>query len=187
MQWKNTVTRWGGVTQVFHWGMFLLILVQYSLAYIMADMPKSDAKWALFAWHKQIGFTLFLLVFLRLWWRGRNPVPEDSGKAPLWASVLSKLNICILYFLLFFFPLTGILMTVLGGHSIDYFGLFTIPVVMEGPNIYAPTFFKAHIWISYGLYVFTVLHILGGLYHHFILKDHTFVRMLPARFSNFRD
>ena len=26
MQWKNTVTRWGGVTQVFHWGMFLLLI-----------------------------------------------------------------------------------------------------------------------------------------------------------------
>ncbi len=183
MKWKNTPTRWGGVTQLFHWGMLLLILIQYSLAYTMINIPDSDQKWALFAWHKQIGFSLFLLVLLRLWWRMMNQVPHDSEKAPRWASTLGNLNIWILYVLLFSFPLTGLLMTILGGYSVNYFGLFTIPAVMQGPNIYAAAFLKAHIWISYSLYGFVGLHILGWLYHHIILKDNILVRMLPEWFQ----
>ena len=80
---------------------------------------------------------------------------------------------------MFAFPLTGFLMTTLGGHSINYFYLFTIPELMEGPNIYAKIFLTAHIWISYILYAVVGLHILGGVYHHFILKDNILLRMLP--------
>jgi len=179
MKWSNTKTEWGGITQLFHWGMFLLFIVQYTLAYTMLDIPDSNQKWVLFAWHKQIGVTLFLLVFLRLWWRERNLVPDNSKKSPRWDRVLSKSNIWILYVLMFCFPLTGFLLSVLGGHSVSYFGLFTIPAFMEGPNIYAKVFLTAHIWISYCLYVFVGLHILGGLYHYFIVKDNVLESMLP--------
>ena len=179
MKAANTLNAWGSVTQLFHWGMFLLILLQYTLAYTMLDLPPSDQKWALFDWHKQIGLTLLLLVFLRFWWRERHPIPKNSEKAPSWDHILSKANIWILYILMFSFPLTGFLMTVLGGYSVSYFGLFTIPAFMEGPNIYAQSFLIAHIWISYILYVFVGLHILGGLYHHFIVRDNILLRMLP--------
>src|ERR1700722_13890988 len=107
MKWTNTRTEWGGVTQLFHWGMLALIIAQYTLAYTMMDLPASDQKFALFAWHKQIGVTLLFLVCLRLWWRLHNPIPQDSDKAPSWDPIVSKINIWILYVLLFCFPLTG--------------------------------------------------------------------------------
>ena len=179
MKWSNTSTEWGGITQLFHWGMLLLIVAQYMLAYTMLDMPPSDQKWALFTWHKQIGVTLFLLVFLRFWWREHNPIPQGSKKAPPWDHVLSKVNIWILYILMFSFPLTGLLLSILGGHPVNYFNLFTIPAFMEGPNIYAKTFLTAHIWISYSLYVFVGLHILRAIYHHDILKDNILLRIFP--------
>jgi len=146
----------------------------------MLDMSPSDQKWALFAWHKQIGLTLFLLVCLRLWWRMRHHKPEDS-KTPRWDLVLHKANIVILYFLLFAFPLSGLLMTILGGHSVSYFGLFTIPAIPDVPHMISKIFLTTHVWISYILYIFVGLHILGALYHHFIVKDNILVRMLPHR------
>ncbi|MBS0271412.1 MAG: cytochrome b [Proteobacteria bacterium] len=179
MQWINTSTRWGGVTQLFHWGMVFLIIIQYSLAYTMLDMPPSNQKWMLFAWHKEMGLTFFILVFLRLWWREYNMVPIASENTPYWDHILSKSNIWVLYFLMFLFPLTGFLMSVLGGHSVSYFNLFTIPSFMNSPNMYAEFFLTAHIWISYSLYVFVGLHILGGLYHYFYLKDDVLLRMFP--------
>lgn len=66
MKWSNTSKEWGIITQLFHWGMLLLIILQYTLAYTMLDMAPSDQKWTLFGWHKEIGLTLFFLVFLRL-------------------------------------------------------------------------------------------------------------------------
>lgn len=178
MQWTNTPTKWGRTSQAFHWGMLLLILLQYTLAYTMVDMTPSDQKWALFAWHKQMGVTLFLLVCLRLWWRMRNPIPEESHNVPQWDHFLRKTNIGILYFLLFAFPLSGLLMTILGGHSVNYFGLFTIPPLPNVPHSVAEIFLTLHIWISYLLYVFVGAHILGALYHHFIVKDNILMRML---------
>lgn len=179
MNWKNTSTQWGGVTQLFHWGMFILIIAQYTLAYIMIDLPPSDQKWKLFTWHKQIGLTLFFLAFLRLWWRTHNPIPKDSGKAPHWTHMLSRATIWILYILLFCFPLTGLLMTILSGYSVSYFGVITIPAFMQSPHLYGEIFLTAHIWISYALYTFVSLHVLGWLYHQFILKDNILLRMLP--------
>lgn len=184
MEWSNTSERWGIATQLLHWGIFILILSQYALAYAMDDLPASDEKWALFTWHKQIGLTILLLVFFRLWWRLYNPIPRDSDKAPSWDRLLSKANIWILYILLFAFPITGLLLSVLGGHSVSYFGLFTIPAFMKGPNIYGQFFLTAHIWISYTLYFFVITHALGGLYHHFILKDNILRRMLPSDISD---
>lgn len=181
MKWKNTNTNWGMTTQLFHWGMFLLIVIQYSIAYAMTNFPDSDQKWALYGWHKQLGLTLLILVFFRLWWREVSPVPKDSPKAPGWARVMSKINIWAMYGLLFIFPLSGLLMSILGGHSVNYFDLFTIPAFMEGPNIFASSSYSLHIWSAYLLLIFIALHILGGIYHHYFIKDDVLLRMLPQR------
>lgn len=179
MQWTNTTTKWGGVAQLFHWGMLLLIIGQYTLAYTMLSLPNSDEKFSLFAWHEQMGVTLFLLVFIRLWWREHSQLPKNIDTAPKWTQVLSKLNIWILYFLLFAFPLSGLLMTILGGHSVNYFNLFTIPALLQGPNEIAKILLTLHISFSYALYGFVGLHILGGFFHHFYLKDKVLTGMLP--------
>lgn len=179
MKWTNTQKEWGVITQIFHWGMLFIIIFQYSLAYTMTRLPNSDSKWALYGWHKQMGFTFFLLVFLRLWWRERNPIPQDSPKTPKWDHVVSKANIWILYTLMFIFPLSGFLMSILGGHPVNYFDLFVFPSLIEGPNLYASFFHSIHIGCAYLLVVFVGLHILGGLFHHFFWKDNVLRRMLP--------
>ena len=107
----------------------------------MLEMSPSDLKWMLFKWHKELGLTLLLLVFFRFWWRQYNLVPIDFEKAPRWSHILSKINIWTLYILMFVFPLTGLLMSILGGHPVDYFNLFTIPALInDKDNAYA-TFF----------------------------------------------
>lgn len=182
MKWKNTSKAWGGVTQLFHWGMLLILIAQYTVAYAMINLPEGSPQVpVLFTWHKQTGLTLFLLVFLRLWWRERNPVPADTKVSPPWDRLISKVNIFILYLIMFTLPFSGLLMSILGGHSVSYFGLFTISAVMEGPNFYAKTFNTGHIWLSLSLYIFVGFHILGALYHHFVLKDNVLLRILPQR------
>jgi cytochrome b561 len=42
---------------------------------------------------------------------------------------------------MFVFPLTGLLMSILGGHPVDYFNLFTIPALInDKDNAYAAFF-----------------------------------------------
>ncbi len=179
MKWRNDQKAWGAVTKIFHWGMLFLILVQYTLAFTMKSMTDSDQKWALYDWHKELGVTLFLIAFLRLWWREMNTVPQDSPKAPKWDHLLGRTNVYILYTLMFIFPLSGLLMSIFGGHPVDYFNLFTIPALMEGHNIYSWTFHKIHIWSVYIFAGLIGLHILGALFHHVFWKDNILSRMLP--------
>ena len=70
-------------------------------------------------------------------------------------------------------------MTTLGGFSVNYFDLFTIPAFMEGPNTAAKIFRSLHTWFSFALYFFVGVHILGGLFHYFYLKDKALQGMLP--------
>ena len=70
-------------------------------------------------------------------------------------------------------------MTILAGYSVNYFNLFTIPALMQGPNEIAKILLHLHISFSYAFYGFVGAHILGGLFHHFYLKDNVLKGMLP--------
>lgn len=72
-------------------------------------------------------------------------------------------------------------MTILGGYPVNYFNLFTIPALMQGPNEAAKILLTLHRSFSYALYVFVGAHIAGGLFHHFYLKDKVLKGMLPPQ------
>lgn len=180
MCWRNTLDKWGGITQLFHWGMMLTFVGMFTVAYIMMDMPDGNDKWWFYGMHKQIGVTLFLLVTVRLWWRMKNDVPRDPASVPHWQAVAARSNIYVLYTLMFAFPLSGLLMSILGGHDVSYFGLFTLPAFMQGPNAYGKFFRESHEYISYLMMGFVGLHVIAALYHHFFLKNDVLRRMLPG-------
>lgn len=180
---KNTHHKWGGISQLFHWGMFVILVGLYTIAYIMQDLPNDETKWWLYGIHKEVGVTMLILVAARLWWREANPIPLDSTKAPHWQNLLGRANVIILYILLFTFPLSGLLMSLLGGHNVNYFGLFTIPALSEDSTPVGSLLHATHIYCSYLLIAFVAAHIAAGLYHHFILKDTILKRMLPAHSS----
>ena len=79
MQIRNNGMRFGTVAQVLHWGMFAVFIALFVSAEIMQDLPKGEERWALYGFHKSLGVTALFLVFLRLSWRGLNPLPEGSG------------------------------------------------------------------------------------------------------------
>lgn len=180
MDYRNSSQKWGAISQIFHWGMFAILIGLYSVAYIMQDMAPGDQKWALYGMHKQIGVTMILLIAARVWWRRSNTVPKDLNTVPQWQNMAARGNVYILYVLLFVFPLSGLFMSILGGHDVNYFGLFTIPSITEGKTVASGLLYKTHIYTSYTLLGFAGLHIAAGLYHHFVLRDTILRRMLPG-------
>jgi cytochrome b561 len=71
-----------------HWLLAIALVAQIGLGLYMADIPKGvpNRAWY-FNLHKSIGIVAALLIFYRLWWRSRNPVPTLPITMPVWEQI----------------------------------------------------------------------------------------------------
>lgn len=178
MQLRNTTQGWGIVAQFLHWFIFAFFIGQITLGFVMNDFPDGDEKWKLFNLHKALGMIALLVIVLRLFWRFLNIVPKDPIM-PEWQKKSAQSVIWALYLTMLIIPISGYLMSTLGGHPIGIFDLFVIDPIMKDPAIskFASKIHEYSIWVIIG---FVGLHILGAFYHHFVLKDNVLRRMLPG-------
>ncbi|MEB3702697.1 Cytochrome b561 [Candidatus Bealeia paramacronuclearis] len=185
MCWKNTKDRWGIISQSFHWIIALLIIGLAIVGDWMSDLPPDETKWFIYGWHKQLGALLLSLAVLRILWRMMNVTPVLPNFMPDWQKLVSKLNVFILYIIMFGFPITGLTMSLLGGHDVSLFGFYTLKAFPKTPELegIAKTAWEVHGMLLWALIGFGSLHILAAVYHHFILKDNVLKRMLPMSFS----
>ena len=181
MQLKNSEDRYGAVTQLLHWAIVVLIIVQYVLAEKADDLPLGSAKIATLAQHKSFGMTILFLALLRLAWRWMNPVPRIPATMPRWQQLAAHGSHIGLYVLLFATQLLGWTMSSARNFPVSWFGFFTLPNLV-GPNRPLYDFLhEAHEVAAKLIFVFAVLHAAAALKHHFIDKDNVLRRMLPLK------
>ena len=116
MTLKNTNTRYGSVTKLLHWAIFILFFGQYTTATIMTWMDPGttvfgvgSASWI--TWHKSLGLLILGLVLMRLIWRKTTRLPDwADGLAP-WEKTTIHLVENGLYAVMILMPLSGMLMT----------------------------------------------------------------------------
>ena len=124
---KTTSGRYSALAQLFHWIIAALIVTQFVLARMAADLPLGGRKLALLARHKSVGMTILMLAILRLLWRLRNRPPElPSGMSRI-EQIAARTTHLAFYLLLFAMPLTGWMMSSAKNYSVSWFGLFTWP------------------------------------------------------------
>jgi cytochrome b561 len=174
---KNSKDHYGSVARWLHWGMAILFVMMFGVAYIMINIPKSDFRLSLYNLHKATGLLLFDLFMIRIVWRFLNIQPEEPQGLPLWQRLSAKSNVWLLYLLMIVMPVSGFLTSTLGGHDVMFYGIFTIPPFGHDPGLSA-FYASAHEILSYVLIAVFALHVLGAGYHHFRLKDDVLVRML---------
>ena len=178
MQLKNTLTRYGAVAQLFHWVIVVLIITQFVLAK-RADGLSPVAKIGVLATHKSVGITILALAVLRLAWRLFNPVPPAPGGTPRWQARAAHASHFLLYALLFITPVLGWLMSSARSFSVSYFGLFTLPDLIEPNRPAYERLHDVHEFMAYTLATLAVIHIAAALKHHFVDRDDVLRRMLP--------
>ena len=150
---KNTQASWGIISRLFHWVIALMVVTLLTVGLIMTGMEPGAEKWKLYGLHKATGMTVLALVILRLFWRVFNPVPA-----------LPK----------------GFIMSVFGGHDIDYFGLVTIKAVTQGQTPLGILSHAVHITLAYVIIGVVSLHVAAALYHQFYLKNNLLRRMITG-------
>ena len=176
---RNTTARWGAVSQLLHWLIVVLLIVQVTLASMADDLPLGMKKLGLLARHKSFGITILGLAVLRLVWRWVNPTPLLPGTLKPYERVLANFTHAALYILLFAMPLTGWMMSSARGFPVSWFGFFQLPdLVPKNKSIY-DAMLETHEALQWVLYTVVALHVLAALKHHFMLKDNVLKRMLP--------
>ncbi|MFZ0501625.1 MAG: cytochrome b [Steroidobacteraceae bacterium] len=180
MSGRNTTTHWGSVSQFLHWLVAGLILIQIGLGVTGKLLPRGPGLLTLIRSHKSLGITILAIAVIRLVWRWLNPVPVLPHTIPSYERGIARLTHALLYVVLFAMPLTGWIGSAAHGTPVQWFGLFQVPSPVGKDKALSALMNQTHLYLAIFLGVVLVLHIAAALRHHFVLRDDTLQRMLPA-------
>lgn len=162
-------------SKLVHWISALVIFGLLAIGLTLEDMPKGPEKFALLDLHKSFGLLALLLLIIRIPVRIKNPVEplaSISAKDHKKAKAIQGL----IYLSLAIMPLSGIIMSWFGGHSVAFFGLEIPSLLAENHDLHE-VFEEVHGITAWVLMALLAAHIGAALYHHFIVKDETLKRM----------
>ena len=180
MTLKNTDTRWGPVSQLLHWLVVLLILVQATAGLLMTEMRNSPDKVQAYALHKSFGLTILALAVLRLAWRWYAGTPRPVPGMPRWQERVARLSHWGLYALLFAIPISGWVLNSVAGFPLQWFGLFNLPALVGQDQDLRETARDLHALLFWTLAALALGHAAAAFHHHLFRRDATLARMLPS-------
>ncbi len=172
MQILNSTKKYGLVHSLLHWVMAILMISMLIAGFIMTKGSKIAYL------HKATGVLMLALVLFRITWKLFSKNPKTEPAPPQVIEILAKLGSFALYSFMILLPISGILMLLFKGASIDVFGLFVIEAFT--PNYNLGNFFQGVHEALVPLFLITLsVHVTMAFVHHFILKDSTLKKMLP--------
>jgi len=177
---KNTTDSFGLIARFFHWIVFLMVIGVIIGGEIAADMPNGPGKAEMIGMHKSFGFTILILVLLRLLWRLINPRPRDLGTSSFQNQIGHSMHI-FLYSLLLAQPAIGMLMSQAFGKPVSPFGMFNMPIFINENIRLGKMLLEIHETLWVVLAISVGIHAAAALKHHFIEKNRTLMRMILGR------
>jgi len=176
--------RYNWLARQFHWFTVPLIVSLFALGVVMTELPVSQLKLTLYAWHKWIGLCVFGLVLLRLLWRfiSPKPVPSAHDGVPFAITVLAKVGHVALYCLLIALPLIGWLRSSSAGFEIVLFEFIPIPDLLAKDEDLSKQLAFLHEIGAILLFVLLLGHVGAVVVHRVLWRDNVLERMKPTKF-----
>ncbi|NOL51394.1 cytochrome b [Pelistega suis] len=177
---SNSAQGYGKVAIVLHW---LIAVVMIGMICLGLYINKNEA-YHLMSTHKSVGILIFVFVVWRLLLRLLKGFLPALGSTSTFQQILSRLVHWILLLGTVLFPLSGMVMSAMGGRGLQVFGTEIFPMNMlngrpaainEDVSEMAANIHELLVPIMIAA---IALHILGVIYHQFIVKDNTLSRML---------
>ena len=164
-----------------HWLTLVLLAVTYAAMELRGWFPKdSSAYLAMRATHYNVGVLVWLLMFLRLGLKQKYKDPRIVPQPPRWQMTAAKLMHIALYATFLALPILGIALMAYGGKSWDFFGFTISPFVTPNSGVKA-TIKNLHETLANIGYFLIALHAAAALFHHYVQKDNTLLRMMPNK------
>ncbi len=154
--------------RLMHWLMAICLLGMIASGWYMSGLD-GDApnKYDLYPWHKSFGVLLLGLILLRIIIRLKSTLPEIQNTIPGNEQMLAKVAHFLLYALMLLVPLSGFIMSDIGGRDIYFFGI-PLPDLLDTNKPISGFFHTIHSYIGYVLLSVVVLHIAGAMKHRFM-------------------
>jgi cytochrome b561 len=180
MNWRNGTERYGSLATWLHWWMVLLLIAVYACIDLRGFFPKgSDPREALKTWHFMLGLSVLVFASIRLIVRLRAAAPRIEPTPPRWQTMSARLMHFALYVFMFGMPLGGWLVLSAKGTLIPFFGLQLPALVGQSKELAAVIKGVHEAGGTVGYYLIG-LHAVAALYHHYVVRDNTLLRMLPS-------
>ena len=176
---KNTPLRYGLISKSLHWLSALTVVSLFILGYWMIDLDYYS-QWYQTAphWHQSIGFILFSITLIRLFWRFTQAQPKPVMTHSNIEKKSAKLIHLCIYILLLSIMIAGYLISTADGRVIEIFTWFEISSLGELFLHQEDIAGNIHKYSAYLLMILSAAHALAAIKHHFIDKDKTLARML---------
>ncbi len=168
---KNTAVEYGTLAKALHW---LVAIGLFALIYLgleQAGMESGDEKSRIRFIHASIAAITLILMTIRIVWRFMNEVPAHPDGMPGWQRMISSVVHWGLYIAVFTQLIAGAIMNGTAGRGIPVFGFFTIPVLVTENHDAHEWWEEVHEFAWKPVAALIVLHVLGALYNHFIVKN----------------
>ena len=187
----NTTQNYGRIARWLHWGTALLFLLAYCVVYYRHWFTEKETAENMVALHLHLsaGISVGVVVILRIIWRIMNVQPELEP-APRWQHIMAHSAHYALYAVMILMPVTGYIGT---GVAAEYFYLFQVPKFEDTwlfdvlvSNMLGMTFkeweepidfFHKEVMGAWLVWLLIVGHAGAALYHHFVFRDRTLVKM----------
>jgi cytochrome b561 len=175
------VERYGRLSIILHWITLALLVGVYACIELREMYPRgTEPREALKAWHFMLGFTVFILVWVRLAARLIGKTPPIVPSAPKWQLVIATAVELALYALMIALPLLGWLTLSAEGDAIPFFGL-ELPALTVQNEALAQRTEGIHKTLATLGYFLIGLHVAAALFHHYVQRDNTLRRMMITR------
>lgn len=182
--------QYDSVAIALHWGIALLILIDFALGLSFGRFNPGDALYfrSAYALHMSTGLLVIGLSIVRIGWRlaHRLPAPVETN-APLQA--LARLAHALLYAFMLVVPFSGWLVLSVRRQVTSVFGLFSWAwptfaaigtLTRTDRQAIHDVLLPLHIELAYAGMALVAVHVAAALYHHAIRRDDALRRMLPA-------
>ncbi len=149
--------------RALHWLMAAILLVVFSLGMFMT--PCKELKpWDWYSLHKSLGFTIFVLVWIRLAMRLRSVSPPAiEGPRPV--QIIAAAVAGLLYVAMIFVPISGYALSNIHGFDVHWFFIplpKLFPTMAEWEGIAG----EIHELSAYAFLALILLHVAGMIKHH---------------------
>lgn len=182
MDWKNTNDRYGSLSIGMHWLMLLLLIGVYAMINLHDFAPKgSDLRANLKVWHFVFGLGILGLVLGRIGARlVAGATPPITPPVSRWQTLVAETMHIALYAFMLGMPLLGWVAVSAKGVPVEFLGLHLPALIGQDKELY-DELKEIHETVGTLGYYLIGLHAVAALFHHYVMRDNTLLRILPAR------